>query len=166
MAWQDPSPADTYLSLRAQVLGVGPEALGLAHTAEGPVVWGVVTELGMESGVATVVVLAEGTTSLYFSTGGGAIGAGTHPPVAEASDRLLALAESAVRTVPLAPAGSYPLPSPGRVCFWLRTFGGTLAAEAPEAELEGGEHPLSPLFRATHDVITAVRILDEHRPGG
>ena len=40
-----------------------------------PDVWGVLMELGLEQGVATMVAFADGTVSLYFSGGGGIIGA-------------------------------------------------------------------------------------------
>jgi hypothetical protein len=49
------------------------------------------------------------------------------------------------------------MPSVGRVRFFLRTFAGTLTAEADEEDLGEGRHPLSPLFHAGHEVITAVR---------
>ena len=45
----------------------------------------------------------------------------------------------------------------GRVRFYLRTFHGTLGAEAKENDLGEGRHPLSPLFHAGHAVITAIR---------
>lgn len=156
-----PSPVEVYLSLRSQALNVRPEDIGLTPSPGQPRVWGVVTDLGMEWGVATLVVFAEGTTSIYFSKGGGVIGTGTHPLVAAASNRLLAIADSIVDRVPLLPAESYRLPSPGHICFWLRTFRGTLTADISEAELASGHHQLSHLFRVIHDVITAVRMADE-----
>ena len=52
------------------------------------------------------------------------------------------------------------MPGPGRVCFYLRTLGGTLAAEADEGDLGEMKHALSPLFRAGHDVSAAIRELE------
>jgi len=43
----------------------------------------------MKGGCYTLVVLADGTTSLYFSSGGGIIGAGERPEVRKASERFL-----------------------------------------------------------------------------
>jgi hypothetical protein len=64
--------------LRERALAVAALELGLAPTAARPRVWGVVMETGHAEGGATLVVFAEGTTSLYFSNGGGIIGAGEH----------------------------------------------------------------------------------------
>lgn len=49
-----------------------------------------VADIGMVSGFATLVAFAEGTTSIYFSSGGDVIGAGTYPAVAVGPDSLLA----------------------------------------------------------------------------
>jgi hypothetical protein len=43
---------------------------------------------------------------------------------------------------------------------------GHRAAEAAEADLRPGRHPLAPLFRAAHDVITEMRLVEEAREGG
>lgn len=45
----------------------------------------------------------------------------------------------------------------GRVRFYLRTFKGTVGAEANEEDLGKGRHILSPLFHTAHSVIAAVR---------
>ena len=82
-----------YLDLRAMVLGARPDEIGLAPTPERPRVWGVLMETGYPKGVATLVTLADGTTSLYLSTGGGTIGGGAHEAVASASRRFLAAVE-------------------------------------------------------------------------
>ena len=55
----------------------------------------------------------------------------------------------------------YLLPAEGRVRFYLRTFSGTLTAEAAEQDLGEDRHTLSPLFYAGHQVITAMRQVSE-----
>lgn len=70
--------AEASRGLRERALAVAALELGLAPTAARPRVWGVVMETGHAEGGATLVVFAEGTTSLYFSNGGGIIGAGEH----------------------------------------------------------------------------------------
>ena len=106
-------------------------------------------------GVASLVVVADGTTSLYTSTGGGTIGAGTHENVAAASRAFLDRVDGALDL--LVPAGSFPLPSTGRVRFCVLTFDGGRTAEADEQDLGEGRHPLSGVFLAAHDVITQLR---------
>jgi hypothetical protein len=148
-------PADVIRGLRDMVLTVDPATLNLTPTAGRPHVWGVLMETGYEDATASLVAFADGTTSLYFSNGGGIIGAGEHAAVREASEGLLSAAESHVGR--FAPVPDAALPAPGRVRFLVRTFNGTLGAEAAEADLGAGAHPLSAVFFAAHGVITAIR---------
>jgi hypothetical protein len=90
-------PAETIRGLRQHALTVSAADLGLGPTADRPQVWGVVMETGYPEAVATLVVLGEETTSLYFSNGGGVIGAGEHAAVRAAGEILLASAEQYLR---------------------------------------------------------------------
>ena len=148
-------PAGAVRGLRQQALTVDAAQLGVAPTATRAHVWGVLMETGYPEAVATLVALADGTTSLYFSNGGGVIGAGEHSAVRAASETLLSTAEEHLGE--LAPAVGTPLPEVGRVRFYVRTFKGTVGAEAKEEDLGEGRHILSPLFHTAHSVITAVR---------
>jgi hypothetical protein len=74
-----------YAGLRQQVLSLTPDQLG-EELADEPI-FALLMETGYPEAVATLVGVAEGTTSLYFSNGGGFIGAGTHANVAEANRR-------------------------------------------------------------------------------
>jgi hypothetical protein len=65
-----PEPAPIYLQLRQRILGFNPDELGLKPSLEAPHVWAVLVEMGYEVGTATLVSLVDGTTSLYYSTGG------------------------------------------------------------------------------------------------
>jgi len=118
-------------------------------------VWAVLMETGYPEAVASLVTVADGTTSLYFSNGGGIIGAGQHPSVRASAERFLTLVDAQVGQ--LAIADDHPIPSVGRVRFYARTFTGLRTAEAAESDLGEGRHPLSPLFYAGHAVITAIR---------
>jgi predicted amidohydrolase len=153
-------PAGAARALRDQALTVEAKQLGLQ--SDGSSTWAVLMETGYPNGVATLAVFADGTTSLYFSSGGGIIGAGAHASVQEASAALLAAAD-AFRSF-CTPMVATPYPNPGRVRFYLRTGEGTLGAEADEQELGYDRHPLSPLFHAAHRVLTAVRLTGEQRP--
>jgi hypothetical protein len=90
-----------------------------------------------------------------ISVGGGIIGGGEHARVREASDRFLTTAEAYVTEFTRADAT--PFPAVGRVRFYVRTFEGTLTAEASEDDLGEERHGLSPLFHSGHAVITAIR---------
>lgn len=86
-------PQEVYAGLRGMVLGLDPKKVGVEPTRELPRVWGIVVDWGMDSGSATFVALADGTASMYTSSGGGVIGAGEHEPVQAAAQRLLDVAE-------------------------------------------------------------------------
>jgi len=148
-------PAATMRRLRELAFHVTAAELELTPTDARPRVWGAIMELGYTTGIATLMTLAEGTTSLYFSNGGGVIGAGTHVAVRDAAERFLDLVESHLAALPV--ADSTPTPRIGRVRFYARTFEGTRGVEVGEDELSRQLHPLSPVFLAGHAVITAIR---------
>lgn len=142
-------------SLRDLALTVTATDLAVVPSQGLPNVWGVLMETGYPEAVVTLVGFADGTTSLYFSNGGGIIGAGEHVPVREATARFLQAAETHLGS--LTPVTDTPVPAVGRIRFYVRTFAGTLGAETSEDDLGYGRHPLSPLFHAGHAVITAAR---------
>ena len=83
------------------VLGLDPSEAGLGATEALPRAYGVVMDTVYPNGAATLAALADGTTSLYLSSGGGTIGGGEHADIAAATHRLVALAESAVDQIPV-----------------------------------------------------------------
>jgi hypothetical protein len=154
-------PAAISHELREKALTVSAADLKLEPAETRPRVWGVLMELAYPQAVATLAVFADGTSSLYISTGGGVIGAGEHKPVREEAEKLLSVAEAhfgefehAVET---------PMPAPGRVRFYVRTFEATLTAEADQQELGRLRHKLGPVFHAGHAVITQMRLISERR---
>lgn len=147
-------PAETYTKLRDQALGVTATSLGLTGG-----VHGVLMETGYPEAVVTLVAMADGAASLYFSNGGGLIGAGEHPGPAAAARALIAFVSDHLNA--LTPATTTPLPAPGRTRFHVLTDRGILAAEASEDDLGEGRHALSPLFYAAHELITEMRMVDE-----
>ena len=149
-------------ALRDQLLRSSWAELGIRPRPSG--VWGVLMELGFAKGVATVVGLADGTASLYLTSGGGVLGAGARESVRRAAMALCDAAASALAkaspaaTVPGAsPAHPYPQPAAGHVRFYLLTVAGLRVADGEEAKLRGGKDPLSPLYDSGQGVITALR---------
>lgn len=154
-------PADVSRSLRDQALSVKADAIGATPTARRQHVWAVLMETGYPDAVASLVAFADGTTSMYFSSGGGVIGAGDHEHVRVASQVFLDQAEAHV--VKFSPTTEHPLPAPGRVRFYVRTFGGLLTAEADEDDLGYERHELSPVFHSGHTVISEIREIEESK---
>jgi len=150
-----PKPPEVTLELRERALTIPPSELGVVSGPGHVRVWAVLMETGYAEAVVSRVCLADGTTSLYFSNGGGVIGGGQHPHVRNAADKLIALADA--RADELDVTETYPTPAVGRVRFYACTFDGVRTAEADEQDLGRGRHALSPLFHASHAVIAAVR---------
>ena len=147
----EPDPAAIFTDLRDMVL------LEALPDPEG---WAALMEMGTEGGVASVVAVSDGTTSLYTSTGGGLIGAGEHASVAAANQAFLAAIEEARAAIPV--TDTYPLPGDGEIRFSVRWPDGTRGSAGAEDEaLAAGDHPLSAAFAAGHDVISAMREVDE-----
>jgi len=161
-AQEAPPQAAAMAELRAKALAVKPADIGLASSEYASNVWGVLMETGVKEGmVYTLVVLADGSTSLYFSNGGGVIGAGEHASVRAAGIALLR--EASQRRLEALPTAATPLPALGEVVFYLLSSGGTLKHTAAEKELGEGKNPFSNLFYAGHAVIAQVRKSEEVR---
>jgi hypothetical protein len=153
----------TYLRLRRMVLDLDPAGAGMSRTPDLPRVWGALMDSGYPNGTATIVCLADGTTSLYTSNGGGILGAGGHEVVSLAARRLLKVVEAHVDVMAIA-ADDDALPGPSQVVMRALTFDGQFAAAAEEDAIAAyNRHPLAAMFHAFHDVITQLRLLDENR---
>lgn len=154
-----PEPQPPTSELRARAFSVNAAELGLSEATTGAV-WGVIMETGYAEALCSLVVFAEGTTSIYLGNGGGIIGAGEHAPVRAAAAELLKAANQNLSK--LDPVQAPSLPHIGDVTFYFRTHSGLYAISAQEELLGGGKHPLSPLFYSAHNVMAAVR---ENTPG-
>lgn len=119
---------------------------------------GVITDLGLPDGVATVVTLRDGTVSLYFSNGSGLLDLGDHDGPADRAAALLDLCDEFADNA--IPAEEFPLPDEGTARFYFLTNSGVGFLVARATDLEKGDHPLSPLFVAVHGVVTAARRVD------
>lgn len=153
-----PSGAEVYAGLRSMVLGIDPAAIQVPpqEALSGAIV--AAMEIGLENRAATamVVAIADGTVSMYLSTGGGVIGAGAHAAVRGAAERFrIVVAES--RGL-LLHTQDFPMPETGQVRFHARTADGAYSGVAPKAALRGGRHPLSVLYAAGQDLLTEIRL--------
>ncbi|HET9085330.1 MAG TPA: hypothetical protein VFN41_13100 [Candidatus Limnocylindrales bacterium] len=152
-------PKPIFADLRSMALTVD---LATLHTpAEEP--WSgagvAMMEIGMDRAVASIVAIADGTVSMYTSTGGGVIGAGEHAAVrAEAARFRTVIADA--RGV-LTRSTDFPLPEPGEVRFQARIGDDGFSAAAPESALRGGRHPLSTVYAAGQDLLTEIRVASE-----
>ncbi|HEY3380059.1 MAG TPA: hypothetical protein VGL77_21500 [Armatimonadota bacterium] len=118
-------------------------------------------ETGYQNAVVTLVTIADGTVSLYFSNGGGIIGIGQHEGPRKACAELLEFAPQFMDQAK--PTTSFPLPPVGYTQFFFLTFDGSLTAESREDDLGNHRSPLSPLFYKAHEVIALARLASEKR---
>ena len=104
-------------------------------------------------------MFADGTVSLYTSTGGGVIGAGAHDSVRGACQELLDWTNQYASDFIAAsgPAGAFPLPGNGEVLFYLLSTSGVHLARCSGEKLAAQEDPFSNLFAACHSVLTEAR---------
>jgi hypothetical protein len=153
---QQPSGAEVFAGLRSQALAITADQLGLPPDLE---VVGLLMDTSYPSGAATLLVVADGTVSLYLSSGGGMIGAGARASVAVPARELLAV--SKLFRSEFGAASSADLPPAGWTTITLLTPDGRRSVTAPEEDFGYRRHPASPVFHAAHQVITELRILQQ-----
>jgi len=151
--------APIFEKLRGQIIALTPEQLKLVPSDDLAHVWAAFMEMSVSDSVASLLASAGGTSSLYFGTGGGIIGAGKHPQVRAANRRFLVAVESALDA--LSTVDQFELPGPGRIRFAVLTYDGKRGADASEDELKAGGHPLSKSFMAGHELIAYLRAASE-----
>jgi hypothetical protein len=144
-----------YHELRGRVFTLVPETVGIEPLPSG--LWGIVVDTAWDEAASTLVALADGSTSLYFSTGGGIIGGGDHEPVRAANAKLLASAIEVIDGWPSALDDD--LPATDHVYLWALTEDGPRRVSATESDLASGRNASSRVYLAAHDVITALRAI-------
>jgi hypothetical protein len=147
-----------YMGLRDRAFETTREMLGSSAPGKP---WGVIMETGFPEGSFTVVALADGNASVYFSSGGGMIGGFSHGDIREAAMACVRMA--AALETELAPATDRRLPTPEETIFYVLTDAGVLTAHAPEDDLGEKRHPLWPMFHAAHGVIAGYRMIEESK---
>jgi hypothetical protein len=155
------TPDPMYLALRERILTLNPADVGLLPDEDRPRPWAVLMETGWPEGAVTLVGVADGATSLYFSNGGGILGAGETPAVAEVTRRYVA--DAAAFLPEMTPTEAFPLPELGQVRFYVMTHDGAYTAAAAEDALRRNDDPLAPLYAMAQEVITQVRLYHESR---
>jgi hypothetical protein len=149
-------PTDTaYEGLRSNALGVTEATIGKAPS-DHPDVLGAVIDIPSDGGIASVVGMADGTTSLYTSTGGGTIGAGAHDAVATRTHALLTTLQHLIEIFPA--DDRIDLPPADLIQITVITPTGRRRASVPAAAFWGQEpSTVSDLIAAIQDVISGIR---------
>lgn len=139
------------------------EQLGIPASAARDGVYGATMEMTVGKTPVTLVVLGEGTTTLYIGSSGEISGGGLDSSVRTASTGFLDTARK-VR-LRFKPSTSHRFPASDRVAFTLMTTKGVMKSEAPVTVLAGGGDPLSPLYIHGQRVVTELREISERADG-
>lgn len=106
--------------------------------------------------VATLAAFGDGTVSLYYSAGGGIIGAGTQATIREPALYFHELVTAGADR--LLPETGQEVPEAGRVKFWLVRPGSTMCSQAfVVADVAIPSHPFSAAHDAAQATIAAIR---------
>jgi hypothetical protein len=152
---------EIYPEMRDLMLHGSRAAFGLSGSFAKNQPWGVLMETGYAEGSATLVAMADGSASIYLSSGGGTIGGITHETIRKAAQQMVQIASQFQPQ--MNPTTAFPLPQKGETIFYVLTDSGIFSASAVEDELGENRHPLSRLFHAGHAVISEFRLIDERR---
>lgn len=122
-------------------------------------VLGLLMETGTPDAVASLSVLADGSVNLFFSNGGGIIGADDHQQIRDEALSLLDATKAFLGE--MAATDQFPLPEQGSTRFYAMTHHGIHTVEGLESDMDYEKHHLSPLFYQAHRLISFIRMVDE-----
>ena len=146
-----------YLGLRQQAISIKPEQLQLTIPNNKETAFGVVVDLGMDSGSATIVSFVSGDASLYTSAGGGIIGGGVlRKDVSAAAINFVSVAQNYFSQM----STSYNLnvPADGYIKFYILTNKAIYSSENKESEITNPDSVWTELFYAANDLLTQLRL--------
>jgi hypothetical protein len=156
------SGASAYLGLRNLALQNPPAKIQGGSIAKPGEPFAVLMDWGIPAGTATVAAYADGTASIYLSSGGGYIGGGqSHESIRNAAMRTVEIARESKSL--MQPTTVYPLPPRGQVTFYVRTDDGVLTATVPEDDLRSHRSPFYKLGDSAQTIITAYRQMQENK---
>jgi hypothetical protein len=116
------------------------------------------------NGMATVLAAADGTASIYLSSGGGYLGGGQKfPAIREAAQTAISVARKLIDQFEATESTDFPLP--GEVQFFVVANAGLRRGVAVESRLQQKADPLQALGSAMQMVVTQYR-LNSPQPSG
>ena len=144
---------NVYSPMRNMAFNVKPEDIGVILDNDEQV-YGSIVDMGMGGGVATMVCFIDGTASLYFSSGGGIIGAGQHESVQKAVASYLV---SIHQVLPITKATEdfNAVPEEDHHIFYLFTRTGKYTIDIDTNDIKTKETNF--LFSLSQMVLTEIR---------
>ena len=146
------SRIEAYLKLRQLAFKTSPTNFGIAVSSDSNEPFGILMDLSLPQGNATIVAFISGDASFYTSAGGGVIGGISHDNVRKAACRFVITSSKYIDK--MMTTASYPLPELGKVRFYVLTPKSIFTYEADEPDLR--KNALSPLYAEGHHVLTEL----------
>jgi hypothetical protein len=153
------SKLEAYLKLRQLDIKTNPGNLGLTVALDSQEPFGILMDLSLPQGNATIVAFISGDASFYTSTGGGVIGGIDHENVRNAARKFVNASFKYLDK--MMPTVAYPLPESGKVRFYVLTPQNIFTYEADEWDLHKNE--LSPLYSEGHHVLTELLAITQQK---
>src|SRR5215472_3411031 len=149
-----------YVDLRNMVLQGSRAKFGLPPASKPTEPYGVLMDWGIGSSTATVVAVADGTASVYLSSGGGFIGGSqSHESLRAAAKRTVKLSSEVQPLMHV--TTTYPLPQRGHVTFYVLTDAGVFTATASEEDMKTHRSPLHKLGDSHQAITTEYRMMQQ-----
>ena len=148
-----------YMDMRKMALTVTAEQLGLQIPRDSITVYGIVSDLDMGGGTATVVTYLTGDASIYLSSGGGFIGAGQHESVQKVTKEFVE--NGHLISFKGKQFDNPDLPTNGNANFYFLSNMGQTRITESISKMESGESEFSKLFADLNNVMTEIRLKSE-----
>ena len=146
------SRLEAYLKLRQLAFKTTLGNLGITASFDSQEPFGILMDLSLPQGNATIVAFISGDASFYTSTGGGVIGGIGHESVRNAARKFVNASFKYLDK--MATTVAYPLPESCKVRFYVLAPKNIFTYEADEPSLRKNE--LSPLYAQGHRVLTEL----------
>jgi hypothetical protein len=144
-----------YFQLRSMALSIPAQDVDPNLPADKTTVYGVVLDLNMGKGIATLTAFKTGDASIYASAGGGVVGGIEHENVKAASIKFVNTANQYVSKMQR--SDSLSLPPNGVAQFCLLTNKGKYVAQESLLKLQDKTSPYMELFMEANKVMSEFR---------
>lgn len=145
-----------YMDMRKMAFEVTTEQLGLQIPKDSTKVYGIITDLDMNGGTATIVTYVTGDASIYLSSGGGFIGAGQHESVKKVTKEFVD--NGHLISFKGKQYENTDLPINGNANFYFLSNAKNTKITESIAKMESGESEFSKLFADLNNVMTEIRL--------
>jgi hypothetical protein len=144
-----------YEGLRQQVLDSKPDE-NLKLLMEGRPIYAAIVDMDMGKAIATLACFIDGTTSLYFSNGGGELGLGqAHEEVRNATVAFLRSSEQILDNIEV--ANDFALPVEGKHSVYLISENIIYKYEIDLKTIESESKEINFLFFLYNNVLNKIR---------